>query len=146
MDKYVYMGGGIEGLTWEEAGIWREQTANRFREECIRYHNPCGYIPIELRRGIITADRLKNEGMFTGDEIYTQDMFYLKNLCNIYLINLDNPGRFTLIEWGIAHSLALIIIGFGGIKTGNKDYFPIRIQADCLFNTREEAIDFIIAI
>jgi len=142
LGKYVYLGGRINNLTWQQMNSWREKAMFRLREANIPCYNPCDYLPGELRKGIVTIRRVRDAGI-RNDEIYTQHMFHLTNHVNIYLINLDNPGRGTMIEWGHAHILGITIIGFGG-KPEDREHLFIRKQAHCLFANLEEAIDYII--
>lgn len=140
--KNVYLGGRIEGLTWQVAAGWREVTAERLEDEGIDYHNPCDHVPLALRSGIITAEKVKSLGGFRGEEIFAQDMFHLQN-CNVFLVNLDNPGTGTLIELGMAYILGLSIIGFGGSADLRKHPFIYK-TVQVMFNTLEDAIQFIV--
>jgi nucleoside 2-deoxyribosyltransferase len=142
--KNVYLAGKIENLTWEEAADWRNLTAARFEEVGIDCYNPCDHVPPELRNGIITTERVKSLGGFRGDELFTQDMFHLQN-CNIFLLNLDDPGTGTLIELGMAYTLGLTIIGFGGSSDLKKHPFTYK-TIQVMFDALEDAIQFIVDI
>lgn len=145
MYKNVYLGGKIEGLTWEEAADWRNLAVLKFMdEEEIDCYNPCDHVPIELRSGAITAERVRLAGGLRGDEIVAQDIFHLQN-CNIFLVNLDNPGTGTLIELGMACILQLTIVGFGGSADLRKHPFIYK-TVQVMFNTLDEAVEFIINI
>jgi len=142
--KNVYLAGKIEGLVWEEAADWRNLAAVRFDDEGIDCYNPCDHVPVSLRDGIITAERVKSFGGFRGEELFAQDIFHLQN-CNIFLVNLDNPGSGTLIELGMAYILQLTIIGFGGSLDLRKHPFIYK-TVQVMFDTLDEAVDFVINI
>lgn len=144
MYKNIYLAGKIEGLVWQIAAGWRQVAAERLEDEGIDYYNPCNHVPHELRNGIITAERVRSLGGFRGEELFAQDMFHLQN-CNIFLVDLDNPGSGTLIELGMAYSLQLTIIGFGGSADFKKHPFIYK-TVQVMFDTLEEAVEFIINI
>lgn len=150
MHKSVYLAGKIEGLTWDQAAAWRKWAAKTLRDAGIRYYDPCEHVPISLRKGaVITGKRAAELSGLRGDEIWTQDVFYLKNETNIILANLwdYNTGKLTgtLVEWGMGYILGLTLIGFRP-SDSYKGHPFIYKPADCLFETVEEAVDFIIAM
>jgi len=140
--KNVYLAGKIEGLSWDEASEWRNRAAMRLDEECISCYNPCIHVPLELRSGVITAKRVKEAGGLVGNEIFAQDIFHL-NECNIFLVDLDNPGTGTLVELGMAYTLGLSIIGFGASDELGKHPFVYKV-CHCIFDDLNDALDFLI--
>lgn len=142
MWKNVYLAGRIEGLTFEQAADWRNLAAARFDEEGIDCYNPCDHVPLALRNGIITTENVRAMGGFRADEIFAQDVFHLQN-CNVFLVNLNNPRIGTLIELGIAYTLQLTIVGFGGSPDLRKHPFIYK-TIQVMFDSLDEAVDFII--
>lgn len=58
-------------------------------------------------------------------------------------MNLDNPGTETLIELGMAYILGVTIVGFGALYKLRGHPFINKV-VHAMFNTSEEAVDFII--
>jgi len=140
--KNVYLAGRIEGLTWKRASEWRLRTVLRLDEDCIPCYNPCGHVRLQVRGGVITLDRVEDAGGLAGDEIFAQTMFHL-NECNIFLVDLDDPGTGTLIELGMAFVLGLTAVGFGA-SDETRSYPFIYNICRCIFDDLGEALDFII--
>lgn len=144
-EKRVYLAGSIEGLVWEDASKWRNKAVEMLKDAGIEdVYNPVDHIPLEMRNGIITAERVKEGGGFRGKEIVAQDLFRLRR-CNIFLVNLDDPGSGTMAEMGIKWAQGGIIIGFSEWE-GSVDHPFIVELADVIYDTLDEAVDFIINI
>ncbi len=144
MTKNVYLAGRIEDLTYEQASQWRKEAAFLLGEAEIPSYDPCEHIPSELREGIVTIARVAECGGRSEDEIYAQDMFHLNNTCNIFLVNLNDPGVGTLVEVGIAFNMGITIVGFGA--SAEHCLHPFLYKTCLLMNTMGEAVDFIINI
>ncbi len=140
--KNVYLAGKIEGISWDVVSGWRSKAARMLDDACIDCYNPCVHVPLQVRSDIITLEGVEDAGGMAGDEIFTQDVFHL-NECNIFLVNLDNPGTGTLIELGMASVLGLTIVGFGA-SDDMQEYPFIYNLCRCIFDDLGEALDFII--
>ena len=139
-EKRVYLCGGIEGLTYEQAGKWREKAGRVLDDNEIDVYDPYARIPLEFRDKPITTEIAEAEGFLRGDEIRTQDKFRL-TWCNIMLVNIDNMGRGSHIEVGRVWMTDKIKIGF---SKEEKVKHPLVDTMDALYDNLDDALDFII--
>jgi len=131
----VYLAGGITGLTYDEAFVWRQKVTSKLEADGIKCYNP------------IQADDIKsyNDGddKFTsGDMIcYLRDRFMVVK-SDIILINYntfkDQISVGTLVEKGWSDFDKLIII-----VSDEPITHPFITGNTILVKTMEEAVELI---
>lgn len=132
MKLKVYLAGGINGLTYEEAFEWRKhvtQKLSSFGIECLN--------PIAAK----DFDKYHKDGKFTegGKTCYWRDIFLVKQ-ADVVLINFDTVKSFgTLVEKGWCDILGKLVL----IASSKDIKHPFVTEQAILFNSISDAIDFI---
>jgi len=140
--KKVYLAGRIEDITWEESSTWRKKVVDILDDTGIRCYNSCDHVPIELRNGVVSAQKVVEFNGLKGNEIFAQDIFHLRQ-CNIFLANLKDVNTGTLVELGMAYILGKLIIVFD-VSHKLKLHPFINQTANIIYDKLDDALDFII--
>lgn len=104
MYKFVYLAGGISGLTFEEATAWREELTAKILRLGHRVLNPLDGKEHLKGDGQI-GHGYKNDPMCTAEAIFTRDTEDIMN-SDILFVRLDTAKSIgTPFEMGYAYAL-----------------------------------------
>lgn len=141
----VYLGGPIEGLTYEQAVDWRTRCIFEFRS----YSNVSFYDPMSGKQhligtGPITSGSSKVKNHFTSknDSVFYRDVTEVRR-CDILLVNLShlNGGSTgTFFEMGFAYGLGKLIIVVGAGKKAEHPFIQVPAILVCSLDEAFELI------
>ena len=156
MTKYVYLGGFIEGLRWEEAFEWREKAEIFLKDIGIKIYNPVVHVPAAFKdsQAVITSAKIINFYLLNSpielaedfkNRVFFQDLFHLRK-ADICLFNLKDFGRpvngiGTIWELGAAFILKKLVLAFHKSSLEQHSFVTnsINLNFDCL----DDALDYI---
>lgn len=140
--KKIYLAGPISHLTYEETSEWRKYVTASLNSLYRTYDPVNEEEKVRVKEGEKFCDG-KNLPQLTLDEIFTRDMFWVKDsdiiLANFTLVP-PSLGGGTPFELGAAWALGKPIIVVGPKQ--NIQAFTL-LGSSIHFGTLQEAIDFL---
>ena len=130
----VYLSGGIAGMTFEEANVWRSQVTEQLRSFGIQALNPL--------RGRMFLGTAEGED-FDPNELVQRDLRDIRN-CDLVLVHMELPSLGTSMEIWQAHYIEkkpVILVTTNPHISGHP---WVRVASTKMFADMDKAIEYIV--